>query len=175
MQLLSNEHIILQSKDSKHIFNEANALTHCHQDGYCIDFQILLCLWFIKKELLAAQQDWIHNKGSVVNLIYFINDESMIWFLYNGEAFILVLQEGSMNRNAFDPIAQHRDWCPWVCPSREEEVLPPKKGSLPEGCEAERPQPGWKAALNLFLSMKHSLTPVGASPSQVSQPQKYTT
>ncbi|XP_062374513.1 nuclear-interacting partner of ALK [Sardina pilchardus] len=73
--------------------------------------------------------------------------------------------EGPMNRNAFDPIAQHRDWCPWVSTS-EQEATPPRKDSLPEGAEAERPQPGWKAALTLFLSMKHSLAPVGASPSQ---------
>ncbi|KAL2102649.1 hypothetical protein ACEWY4_001817 [Coilia grayii] len=76
--------------------------------------------------------------------------------------------EGPMNRNAFDPIAQHRDWCPWVCVA-EEEALPSTSGSLPEGSEAERPQPGWKAALTLFLSMKHSLNPVGASPSQGAQ------
>ncbi|XP_012679949.2 nuclear-interacting partner of ALK [Clupea harengus] len=76
--------------------------------------------------------------------------------------------EGPMNRNAFDPVGQHRDWCPWVS-TNEEDVLPPKNGSLPEGCEAERPQPGWRAALTLFLSMKHSLTPVGASPSQGAQ------
>ncbi|XP_063073388.1 nuclear-interacting partner of ALK [Engraulis encrasicolus] len=86
--------------------------------------------------------------------------------------------EGPMNRNAFDPIGQHRDWCPWVCvPRKEEDETSPRPSlasgnggsSLPLGSEAERPQPGWKAALTLFLSMKHSLHPVGASPSQAAR------
>lgn len=84
--------------------------------------------------------------------------------------------EGPMNRNAFDPVAQHRDWCPWVsvalCDEEQQEseaLLASQTPTLPEGSEAERPQPGWRAALNLFLSMKHSLTPVGASPSQGAQ------
>ncbi|XDV24959.1 hypothetical protein PO909_028975 [Leuciscus waleckii] len=71
--------------------------------------------------------------------------------------------EGHMHRNVFDPVAQHRDWCPWVSVGREEGNL---DGSVFVGCEAELPQPGWKAALTLFLSMKRSLSPVGASPSQ---------
>jgi len=66
----------------------------------------------------------------------------------------------------FDPVAQHRDWCPWVSVGREEGNL---DGSVFVGCESELPQPGWKAALTLFLSMKRSLSPVGASPSQVRQ------
>ncbi len=56
-----------------------------------------------------------------------------------------------MHRNVFDPVAQHRDWCPWVSVEREEGNL---DGSIFVGCEAELPQPGWKAALTLFLSMK---------------------
>lgn len=71
-----------------------------------------------------------------------------------------------MHRNVFDPVAQHRDWCPWVSVEGEEGNL---DGSIFVGCEAELPQPGWKAALTLFLSMKRSLSPVGASPSQVNQ------
>ncbi|XP_026064836.1 nuclear-interacting partner of ALK-like [Carassius auratus] len=71
--------------------------------------------------------------------------------------------EGSMHRNVFDPVAQHRDWCPWVSVEREEANL---EGSVCVGSEAELPQPGWKAALTLFLSMKRSLSPVGASPAQ---------
>ncbi|KAF4114685.1 hypothetical protein G5714_004908 [Onychostoma macrolepis] len=71
--------------------------------------------------------------------------------------------EGLMHRNLFDPVAQHRDWCPWVSVEREEGNL---DGSVYVGCEAELPQPGWKAAFTLFLSMKRSLSPVGASPSQ---------
>ncbi|XP_050962876.1 nuclear-interacting partner of ALK isoform X1 [Labeo rohita] len=71
--------------------------------------------------------------------------------------------EGPMHRNVFDPVAQHRDWCPWVSVEKEEGDL---DGSVFVGSEAELPQPGWKAVLALFLSMKRSLSPVGASPSQ---------
>lgn len=71
-----------------------------------------------------------------------------------------------MHRNVFDPVAQHRDWCPWVSVDREDGNL---DGSDCVDSEAEVPQPGWKAALTLFLSMKRSLSPVGASPSQVNQ------
>lgn len=71
-----------------------------------------------------------------------------------------------MHRHVFDPVAQHRDWCPWVSVEKEKGNL---DGSVFVGSEAELPQPGWKAALTLFLSMKRSLSPAGASPSQVSQ------
>ncbi|ROI15439.1 Nuclear-interacting partner of ALK [Anabarilius grahami] len=71
--------------------------------------------------------------------------------------------EGPMHRHVFDPVAQHRDWCPWVSVEKEKGNL---DGSVFVGSEAELPQPGWKAALSLFLSMKRSLSPAGASPSQ---------
>lgn len=71
--------------------------------------------------------------------------------------------EGPLHRNMFDPVAQHRDWCPWVSVEKEEDN---QDASDFVGCEAELPQPGWKAVLALFLSMKQSLNPVGASPSQ---------
>ncbi|XP_056604450.1 nuclear-interacting partner of ALK [Triplophysa dalaica] len=71
--------------------------------------------------------------------------------------------EGFMLRNAFDPVAQHRDWCPWV--SVEQDQGSPD-GSVLVGSDAELPQPGWKAALTLFLSMKRSISPIGTSPSQ---------
>ncbi|XP_055045691.2 zinc finger C3HC-type protein 1 [Misgurnus anguillicaudatus] len=71
--------------------------------------------------------------------------------------------EGPLHRNVFDPIAQHRDWCPWVCVEQEQGNL---DGCSLVGSEAELPQPGWKAALNLFLSMKRSISPIGTSPSQ---------
>ncbi|XP_051976505.1 zinc finger C3HC-type protein 1-like [Xyrauchen texanus] len=71
--------------------------------------------------------------------------------------------EGPLHRNVFDPVAQHRDWCPWVCLGLEKWNL---DGSVFVGCEAELPQPGWKAAMTLFLSLKRNISPVGASTSQ---------
>lgn len=75
-----------------------------------------------------------------------------------------------MLRNGFDPVAQHRDWCPWV--SVEQDQGNPD-GSVLVGSDAELPQPGWKAALTLFLSMKRSISPIGTSPSQVNLIQFY--
>ncbi|XP_051544107.1 zinc finger C3HC-type protein 1-like [Myxocyprinus asiaticus] len=69
--------------------------------------------------------------------------------------------EGPLHKNLFDPVAQHRDWCPWVIVGQEERNL---DSSVFVGCEAELPQPVWKAALTLFISLKRS--PVGSSPSQ---------
>ncbi|TRY98791.1 hypothetical protein DNTS_021656 [Danionella cerebrum] len=71
--------------------------------------------------------------------------------------------EGPLHRTVFDPVIQHRDWCPWVSVDREEDA---QDGSVVDGCEADLPQPGWKAALTLFLSMKQGPSLLGASPSQ---------
>ncbi|XP_028810915.1 zinc finger C3HC-type protein 1 isoform X2 [Denticeps clupeoides] len=69
-----------------------------------------------------------------------------------------------LHRNTFDPVAQHRDWCPWV--SVEEDKDAGVVGAVRLGSEAELPLPGWRAVLAHFLSTKRSLSPVGASPSQ---------
>ncbi|KAJ8416409.1 hypothetical protein AAFF_G00356970 [Aldrovandia affinis] len=75
--------------------------------------------------------------------------------------------DAHMHRNVFDPVAQHRDWCPWVSTSRPDshrEGQPAEPQTpLPD---TESPQPGWKASLSLLLSMKKCLSPTGASPSQ---------
>ncbi|KAJ8382874.1 hypothetical protein SKAU_G00036520 [Synaphobranchus kaupii] len=75
--------------------------------------------------------------------------------------------EGPMHRNAFDPVAQHRDWCPWVSTGRGDmhREAPPTEPQAPPP-DTDDPQPGWKASLSLFLSMKKCLTPTGTSPSQ---------
>ena len=75
-----------------------------------------------------------------------------------------MFQEGPLQRNVFDPLAQHRDWCPWVNTGKENK---PEDITLLDG-DAEENQPGWKAALNLLLPMKKTSDVTGRSPSQVS-------
>ncbi|MBN3298347.1 NIPA protein, partial [Amia calva] len=71
-------------------------------------------------------------------------------------------------RSAFDPLYQHRDWCPWVSMSQ---IQTPGEGesttdtpAQPQGPESS--QPGWKAALDVFLSMRKSDESQGATSSQ---------
>ncbi|XP_070709767.1 zinc finger C3HC-type protein 1 isoform X2 [Pempheris klunzingeri] len=71
--------------------------------------------------------------------------------------------DGLLHRNAFDPLAQHRDWCPWISVGKEN-VDP---GALPvlDGGSALHQQ-GWKAALNLLIPMKKNSNVAGGSPAQ---------
>ncbi|XP_056157615.1 nuclear-interacting partner of ALK [Lampris incognitus] len=59
--------------------------------------------------------------------------------------------EGPIQRNVFDPLAQHRDWCPWIN-VRKENTDP---GAIPN-MDEDSPlhQQGWKAALDLLIPMK---------------------
>ncbi|XP_062850683.1 nuclear-interacting partner of ALK [Trichomycterus rosablanca] len=64
--------------------------------------------------------------------------------------------DGLLHRNLFDPVGQHRHWCPWVNVITEPE-------SLDDSASAGYPEPtkfGWRAALSLFLTMKQNLSPV---------------
>ncbi|KAM7378249.1 hypothetical protein PAMA_013239 [Pampus argenteus] len=70
--------------------------------------------------------------------------------------------DGPLHKNAFDPLAQHRDWCPWISAGKEN--LDP--GAIPfSGGASTLHQQGWKAALNVLMPMKNSTT-VGDSPVQ---------
>ncbi|XP_019898536.2 nuclear-interacting partner of ALK [Esox lucius] len=62
--------------------------------------------------------------------------------------------EGPLQRNVFDPLAQHRDWCPWV--NVEENSQP--CGGIPVPGQDGEVQQGWKSALNQLLTMKKSFT-----------------
>ncbi|KAJ8262250.1 hypothetical protein GJAV_G00164300 [Gymnothorax javanicus] len=75
--------------------------------------------------------------------------------------------EGPMHRHVFDPLGQHRDWCPWVSTGQghmHREASPTDPQTPPP--ETDDPQPGWRASLSLFLSMKKCLSAAGTSPSQ---------
>ncbi|XP_036432969.1 nuclear-interacting partner of ALK [Colossoma macropomum] len=71
--------------------------------------------------------------------------------------------EGLLHRNLFDPVAQHRSWCPWVNGVSKEWDL---ERLLSVGCAMELPPSGWRAILGLLLAKKRSPSPLGARPSQ---------
>ncbi len=77
----------------------------------------------------------------------------------------LLLQDGLLHKNAFDPLAQHRDWCPWITVGKEN-VEP---GAIPvsDGVTALHQQ-GWKAALDLIVPMRKNSNAAGGSPAQAS-------
>lgn len=64
--------------------------------------------------------------------------------------------EGLLHRNSFDPVAQHRNWCPWVNISCEQLGLDRFRSV---DCEMELLQSGWKATLGLLLTKKRSIIP----------------
>ncbi|XP_068443243.1 zinc finger C3HC-type protein 1 [Clinocottus analis] len=68
-----------------------------------------------------------------------------------------------LHRNTFDPLGQHRDWCPWISVGKEN-VDP---GAIPclEGASVLHQQ-GWKAALDLLMPMKKNSNTAGGSPGQ---------
>ncbi|KAM6895534.1 zinc finger C3HC-type protein 1 [Xenentodon cancila] len=56
-----------------------------------------------------------------------------------------------LHKNTFDPLAQHRDWCPWISAGKENAdpgVIPILDGG------SELNQQGWKAALDLLMPAK---------------------
>lgn len=76
-----------------------------------------------------------------------------------------LFQDELLHKNTFDPLAQHRDWCPWISVGKEN-VDP---GTVPISSEdAVSHQQGWKVALDLLVPMKNSNS-AGSSPAQASQ------
>ncbi|XP_026182989.1 zinc finger C3HC-type protein 1 isoform X2 [Mastacembelus armatus] len=71
--------------------------------------------------------------------------------------------DGLLHKNAFDPLAQHRDWCPWISVGKEN--MDPGAIPISDGGSALHQQ-GWKAALDLLMPMKKNSNTVGGSPGQ---------
>ncbi|XP_078099263.1 zinc finger C3HC-type protein 1 isoform X1 [Sander vitreus] len=71
--------------------------------------------------------------------------------------------DGLLHKNAFDPLAQHRDWCPWISAGKEN--VDPGANPFLDGV-SELNQQGWKAALDLLMPMKKNSSTVGGSPGQ---------
>ena len=78
----------------------------------------------------------------------------------------MVFQDGLLHKNAFDPLAQHRDWCPWISAGKEN--VDPGANPFLDGV-SELNQQGWKAALDLLMPMKKNSSTAGGSPGQASQ------
>lgn len=58
-----------------------------------------------------------------------------------------------MDKKEFNPLAQHRDWCPWIAIGKEN--MDP--GTVP--CFSDvvsYHQQGWKVALDLLMPIKNS-------------------
>ncbi|XP_019948046.2 zinc finger C3HC-type protein 1 isoform X1 [Paralichthys olivaceus] len=68
-----------------------------------------------------------------------------------------------LHKNTFDPLAQHRDWCPWISVGKEN-VHPGAIRFLDGGSDLH--QQGWKAALDLLMPMKNNSDTAGGSPAQ---------
>ncbi|CAG5927564.1 unnamed protein product [Menidia menidia] len=73
--------------------------------------------------------------------------------------------DGPLHKNAFDPLAQHRDWCPWISVGKENED--PGTISFSDGSTTLNQQ-GWKAALDLLMPTKKISNAQGSSPAQAS-------
>ncbi|KAM9771756.1 nuclear-interacting partner of ALK isoform X2 [Syngnathus typhle] len=72
------------------------------------------------------------------------------------------LADEVIHKNSFDPLAQHRDWCPWVAVGKEN--VDPQAMPLSDSLPAPH-QEGWKAVLDLLLPQKSTNTAAG-SPGQ---------
>lgn len=64
-----------------------------------------------------------------------------------------------LQKTVFDPLAQHRDWCPWVTVGKENK----DPGSIPFLHGGSVYQQGWKAALDLLIPMKKNGNTTGGS------------
>ncbi|XP_076015117.1 zinc finger C3HC-type protein 1 [Genypterus blacodes] len=60
--------------------------------------------------------------------------------------------DGLLHKSSFDPLAQHRDWCPWVAVGKEN-VNPGANPSKDKDSVVH--QQGWKAALDLLVPVKN--------------------
>ncbi|KAK7895350.1 hypothetical protein WMY93_020675 [Mugilogobius chulae] len=73
-----------------------------------------------------------------------------------------------LQKTVFDPLAQHRDWCPWVAVGKEN-VDP---GTIPFLSSGSSYQQGWKAALDLLIPLKKNGNATGSSPAQARDKSK---
>uniref|UniRef100_A0A3B5M3H2 Zinc finger, C3HC-type containing 1 n=1 Tax=Xiphophorus couchianus TaxID=32473 RepID=A0A3B5M3H2_9TELE len=69
-------------------------------------------------------------------------------------------------RRTFDPLAQHRDWCPWISEGKEN-MDPGALSSLARTSTVN--QQGWKAALDLLMPTKKNSNAQGGTQAQASR------
>ncbi|XP_006861192.1 PREDICTED: nuclear-interacting partner of ALK [Chrysochloris asiatica] len=68
------------------------------------------------------------------------------------------------SRSFFDPTSQHRDWCPWVSITLDEETK--ESGGTEDSSPSE---PGWKTVLNTLLAHTQSKQPAEADSLSLSE------
>ncbi|XP_072310325.1 zinc finger C3HC-type protein 1 [Eucyclogobius newberryi] len=73
-----------------------------------------------------------------------------------------------LHKTVFDPLAQHRDWCPWVAVGKEN-VDPGPISFLDGGSSYLQ---GWKAALDLLIPLKKNCSATDCSPGQARDKSK---
>lgn len=73
-----------------------------------------------------------------------------------------------LQKTVFDPLAQHRDWCPWIAVGKKN--VDPGLIPFPDGDSVY--QQGWKAALDLLLPIKKNGNTAECSPSQARDKSK---
>ncbi|XP_004642808.1 nuclear-interacting partner of ALK [Octodon degus] len=71
-----------------------------------------------------------------------------------------------ISRSFFDPISQHRDWCPWVNSALGRGA---KENGGPEQDASAPVEPGWKGVLTVLLARKQSSQPAEANPMSLSE------
>ncbi|XP_027900013.1 zinc finger C3HC-type protein 1 [Xiphophorus couchianus] len=71
--------------------------------------------------------------------------------------------DGPLPKKAFDPLAQHRDWCPWISEGKEN-MDPGALSSLARTSTVN--QQGWKAALDLLMPTKKNSNAQGGTQAQ---------
>ncbi|XP_008398901.2 nuclear-interacting partner of ALK isoform X1 [Poecilia reticulata] len=71
--------------------------------------------------------------------------------------------DGPLPKKAFDPLAQHRDWCPWISEGKEN-MDPGALSSLARTSTVN--QQGWKAALDLLMPTKKNSSAQGGIQAQ---------
>ncbi|PWA18283.1 hypothetical protein CCH79_00017807 [Gambusia affinis] len=72
--------------------------------------------------------------------------------------------DGPLPKKAFDPLAQHRDWCPWISEGKEN-MDPGALSSLARTSTVN--QQGWKAALDLLMPTKKNSNAQGGTQSHI--------
>lgn len=75
-----------------------------------------------------------------------------------------LFQDEVLDKKEFNPLDQHRDWCPWISIGKEN--MDPETVSCFSGVVSYHQQ-GWKAVLDLLIPIKNSNS-VEDEPPQVS-------
>ncbi|XP_043821014.1 nuclear-interacting partner of ALK [Dromiciops gliroides] len=71
-------------------------------------------------------------------------------------------------RSVFDPVSQHRDWCPWVNSTQMEVAREDNEKEL-DICTPSPADAGWKAVLHILLTHRRSNLPADTDSTNLSE------